>query len=161
MLKAWANHAIGQMAYFLKFFMYARWHRPPSASPSRGISCWWARRAPVTPKCAQRASARTARKGPTLEWGPGAFRWATGKDKPPLGSPKAAAVGMASPSFWARYRRLPADVRELADNNPELLKVDPVIHLSASRRSANTIGSSWRVQHRALAVESPERLVWF
>jgi hypothetical protein len=30
-----------------------------------------------------------------------------------------------NPDFWFRYRRLPLEIRELADKNFELLKADP------------------------------------
>jgi hypothetical protein len=67
----------------------------------------------------------------------------------------------ASPQFWSLYGQLPADVRELADKNYELLKQNPQ-HPSLHFKK---IGHYWSVRvglrYRALAVELPEGLVWF
>jgi hypothetical protein len=49
----------------------------------------------------------------------------------------------ASPRFWDAYRRLPEQVRALADKNYALLKEDH------------------RLRYRALAVEDGGDLVWF
>jgi hypothetical protein len=63
--------------------------------------------------------------------------------------------------FWERYDRLPAAVRELADQSFELLKANPrhpSLHLKkiAKYRSAR-VG----LHYRALAVEVPDGLLWF
>lgn len=67
----------------------------------------------------------------------------------------------ASPQFWGLYGQLPADVRELADKNYELLKQNPQ-HPSLHFKK---IGRYWSIRvglrYRALAVELPEGLVWF
>jgi hypothetical protein len=67
----------------------------------------------------------------------------------------------ASPSFWELYDRLPQTVRDLADKNYKYLKDDPhhpSLHLKK-------IGKYWSVrigrQHRAIAVEMGEDLLWF
>jgi hypothetical protein len=67
----------------------------------------------------------------------------------------------ASPNFWACYRRLPADARELANKNFELLKANPrhpSLHLKKIGKYRSVrVG----LRYRALAVEIPEGLVWF
>lgn len=61
----------------------------------------------------------------------------------------------ASPEFWEGYQRLPETVRELADKNFELLKLDPhhpSLHFKKiGRYRAVRVGRSYR----ALAVEIP------
>ena len=67
----------------------------------------------------------------------------------------------ATPRFWQLYRALPAEIRELADANFELLKSDPR-HPSLKLKK---IGSKWSARvglhYRALAIESGSDLVWF
>jgi hypothetical protein len=67
----------------------------------------------------------------------------------------------ATPEFWFHYRRLPADVQQLADKNFELLRQDPR-HPSLSLKK---IGVFWAarvgLRYRALAKERTEGLVWF
>jgi hypothetical protein len=67
----------------------------------------------------------------------------------------------ATTDFWTAYRGLPADVRELADKNYQLLKKDPQ-HPSLQFK---TIGRfrSVRVglRYRALGVEVPDGVTWF
>jgi hypothetical protein len=67
----------------------------------------------------------------------------------------------ASPVFWAAYRKLPANIRSLADKNFALLKEDskhPSLHFKR-------VGRYWSVRvgahFRALAVEVDEGLLWF
>ena len=67
----------------------------------------------------------------------------------------------ADPQFWAAYEALPERVRQLADKSFRLLKSDPrhpSLHLKK-------VGRYWSVrvghQHRALAVEGPDGLIWF
>ncbi|HEV7403306.1 MAG TPA: hypothetical protein VGO11_10280 [Chthoniobacteraceae bacterium] len=66
----------------------------------------------------------------------------------------------AIPAFWFHYRRLPPEVRELADKNFELLKADP---RHSSLRLKKT-GALWSARiglsYRALARERSEGLVW-
>ena len=65
-----------------------------------------------------------------------------------------------SPKFWALYRALPTDVRDLADKNYELLRSD-------SRHSSlhfKKVGELWSVRvgahYRALAVEVEGGMDW-
>jgi mRNA-degrading endonuclease RelE of RelBE toxin-antitoxin system len=67
----------------------------------------------------------------------------------------------ASPAFWQHYRKLPANIRELADKNFKLLKQDsshPSLHLK-------NVSRFWSVRvakkYRALAVQVEEGLIWF
>jgi hypothetical protein len=66
----------------------------------------------------------------------------------------------ASPSFWSHYRELPDDARRLADKNFELLKRDPR-HPSLRLKRVGVFWSA-RVglEHRAVAKERAEGLVW-
>jgi hypothetical protein len=67
----------------------------------------------------------------------------------------------AGPAFWQHYRKLPTNIRELADKNFKLLKQDsshPSLHLKKVSRF-------WSVRvvkkYRALAVQVEEGLIWF
>ena len=68
---------------------------------------------------------------------------------------------LASPSFWEAYRRLPEQVRALADKNYALLKANPE-HPSLQFKK---VGRYWSVRvglrYRALAVEADDDLIWF
>jgi hypothetical protein len=67
----------------------------------------------------------------------------------------------ASPRFWDAYRRLPEQVRALADKNYALLKKDPR-HPSLQFKKVGKFRSvRIGLRHRALAVESDGDLVWF
>jgi len=66
----------------------------------------------------------------------------------------------ASPKFWALCRALPADVRDLADKNYELLRSDsrhPSLHFKK-------VGELWSVRvgahYRAIAVEVEGGMYW-
>jgi hypothetical protein len=67
----------------------------------------------------------------------------------------------ASPDFWARYRALPASVRELADRAFARLKTDPR-HPSLHFKR---VGNLWSVRvglhYRAIGVEAPDGVLWF
>ncbi|MCK6459684.1 MAG: hypothetical protein L6Q95_07280 [Planctomycetes bacterium] len=67
----------------------------------------------------------------------------------------------ASPRFWALYEALPAEVRELADKNYQLLKRDPR-HPSLHFKR---FGSVWSVRvgarYRALGSDVEGGIVWF
>jgi hypothetical protein len=67
----------------------------------------------------------------------------------------------ASPDFWACYRRLPADVRKLADKNFELLKADPRHPSLRFKKIGKYRSVRVGLHYRALAVEISEGLVWF
>lgn len=68
---------------------------------------------------------------------------------------------LASAAFWDDYRRLPADVRELADSTFQLLKANPE-HPSLHFKKA---GRHWSVRvglhYRALARDVEGGLLWF
>lgn len=67
----------------------------------------------------------------------------------------------ANPRFWACYKVLPAEVRQLADRCYALLRQDPH-HPSLHFKK---VGQLWSVRvglhYRALAVEKGPDLVWF
>ena len=67
----------------------------------------------------------------------------------------------ASPKFWACYRALSKETRDLADKNFELLKADPK-HPSLHFKR---IGNLWSVRvgkhFRALGLDKSENIVWF
>lgn len=67
----------------------------------------------------------------------------------------------ASRAFWDAYRRLPEQVRALADKNYTLLKENPQ-HPSLQLKK---IGRFWSVRvglrYRALAIENDGDLIWF
>lgn len=66
----------------------------------------------------------------------------------------------ASPSFWALYDSLPADIRALADKNFELLKTDPRHPSLRFKR----IGAIWSVRvgshYRALGHDVENGIQW-
>ena len=68
---------------------------------------------------------------------------------------------LASPAFWKCYEALPAAIQKLADRNFELLQTDPA-HPSLHFKKVGRFRSA-RVglQHRALAVEVDDGLLWF
>jgi len=67
----------------------------------------------------------------------------------------------ATPDFWLRYRRLPPDIRELADRSFQMLRADPW-HPSLRLKK---VGIFWSarvgLRYRALAKQRSEGLVWF
>jgi len=67
----------------------------------------------------------------------------------------------ANPRFWAHYKSLPEEVRQLADRCYALLRQDPR-HPSLHFKK---IGRFWSarvgIHYRAVAVESGSELVWF
>ena len=67
----------------------------------------------------------------------------------------------ASPTFWDAYRKLPDNVRALANKNYALLKENPR-HPSLQLKK---VGRFWSVRvggrYRALAVQADEDLLWF
>ena len=68
----------------------------------------------------------------------------------------------AHADFWFHYRRLPEEVRALADKNFELLKANPR-HGSLQLKKVGADLYSARVgrAHRALAFDLGEHLAWF
>lgn len=67
----------------------------------------------------------------------------------------------ATADFWYHYRRLPPEIRSLADKNFELLKQDS----SHPSLRLKKVGSFWSARvglhYRALARDRAEGLVWF
>lgn len=67
----------------------------------------------------------------------------------------------ASPKFWACYKSLPKEVKNLADKNFDLLKENPK-HPSLHFKQ---IGNLWSVRvgkhYRALGLDKKEGIVWF
>jgi len=67
----------------------------------------------------------------------------------------------ASGSFWEAYRRLPENMRLLADKNYDLLKQNP----QHSSLHLKKVGRFWSARigsrYRALAVEVEGGLLWF
>ena len=67
----------------------------------------------------------------------------------------------ATPEFWFHYRKLPAEVRALADKNFTILN-DDSNHPSLRLKK---VGVYWSVRvglhYRALAKERPDGLLWF
>lgn len=68
---------------------------------------------------------------------------------------------LASPKFWAFCGKLPLETQKLADENDELLKIDPR-HPSLHFKN---VGRIWSVRvgihYRANAVEDAGAIVWF
>ena len=68
----------------------------------------------------------------------------------------ATLTHFASPDFWWLYRRLPADVREVADKQFALLRSDPR-HPSLHFKK---IGELWSARaglhYRALGMDAPQ-----
>ena len=68
---------------------------------------------------------------------------------------------LATPNFWSCYRRLPEEVRQLADRCYELLRGDPG-HPSVHFKKLGCFRSvRVGLRYRALAVEQDADLVWF
>jgi len=69
-------------------------------------------------------------------------------------------TNQASPDFWAAYSKLPRDIRKLAQKNYVLFRSNPQ-HPSLRFKK---IGNKWSVRvglkYRALAIETPEGLLW-
>ncbi|REJ93016.1 MAG: hypothetical protein DWQ34_11900 [Planctomycetota bacterium] len=67
----------------------------------------------------------------------------------------------ASRAFWRCYNALPSEIQELADKNFALLQADqshPSLHFKrVGRFRSARVG----LQHRALAVEVENGLLWF
>jgi len=65
-----------------------------------------------------------------------------------------------SSDFWALYWELPADIRELADKNYEILKAYPR-HPSLRLKRIEELWSVRVGQHyRAIGIDAPEGIQW-
>lgn len=67
----------------------------------------------------------------------------------------------ATPGFWASYRALPDEVRDLADKSFALLKADPHHRSLRLKRIGPLCSARVGLHYRALAKERPEGLTWF
>ena len=68
---------------------------------------------------------------------------------------------LATPRFWACYRALPAEVRELADRCFELLRQDPRYPSLHFRQVSQFWSARVGLHYRALAIQHNGNLVWF
>jgi mRNA-degrading endonuclease RelE of RelBE toxin-antitoxin system len=66
----------------------------------------------------------------------------------------------ATPRFWEHYRRLPTDVRDLADKNFQLLQSNPRHPSLQLKKVGNVWSARVGLAHRALAVEDGEDFLW-
>ena len=67
----------------------------------------------------------------------------------------------ASRGFWRCYNALPANTQELADKNFALLRADPNHPSLHFKRVGRFRSARVGLQHRALAVEVDNGLLWF
>lgn len=67
----------------------------------------------------------------------------------------------ASPEFWAAYRRLPENIRVLADKNFALLKSDPRHPSLQLKKVGRYVSARVGLRYRALAIETEDGLLWF
>jgi hypothetical protein len=67
----------------------------------------------------------------------------------------------ATPDFWYAYRRLPQQIRDLADKNFELLRNDPTHPSLRLKKVAAFWSARVGLHYRALAKHRGEGLVWF
>ncbi len=67
----------------------------------------------------------------------------------------------ASPKFWACYKALPKDVRDLADKNFELLKANPKRPSLHFKQIVNLWSARVGKHYRALGVDKKEGIIWF
>jgi len=65
-----------------------------------------------------------------------------------------------TPRFWESYRRLPNDVRDLADKHFQLLQRDPQHPSLQFKKVGNVWSARVGLAHRALAVEYGEDFLW-
>jgi hypothetical protein len=65
------------------------------------------------------------------------------------------------PDFWACYRALPLEVRELADRAFALLKSDPRHPSLRFKRIGPFFSARVGLHYRALALEGDDGLDWF
>ena len=65
-----------------------------------------------------------------------------------------------TPRFWEHYRRLPTEVRDLADKNFQLLQSNPRHPSLQFKKVGNVWSARVGLAHRALAVEDGEDFLW-
>ena len=66
----------------------------------------------------------------------------------------------ASRRFWGAYKKLPDDVRKVADRNYKLLQQDPKHPSLHVKRVGRFWSARVGLHHRALAVEVPDGMLW-
>jgi len=68
------------------------------------------------------------------------------------------------PRFWQYYHQLPTAIRQLADKNYAILKINPH-HPSLQFKRIGGQRQLWSVRvgdhYRALGFEKPEGIIWF
>ena len=65
------------------------------------------------------------------------------------------------PSFWEKYENLPKGIKEIADKNFNLLKMNPN-HPSLHFKKVNNYWSvRVGIRYRAIAIEMADGLLWF
>ena len=66
-----------------------------------------------------------------------------------------------SPNYWIEYKKLPDDIKRLADKNFELLKANP----KHSSLHFKNVGDYWSVRiglkYRALGINNEDAIIWF
>lgn len=67
----------------------------------------------------------------------------------------------AGPSFWECYKKLPSQLKELADKNFALLKENPQHPSLHIKKTGKYRSVRVGMRHRALAVEIEDGLLWF
>jgi hypothetical protein len=67
----------------------------------------------------------------------------------------------ATPEFWARYRKLPVEIRDLADKNFALLRQSPQHPSLRLKKIGNLWSARVGLHYRVLTKERTEGLVWF
>ena len=67
----------------------------------------------------------------------------------------------ASPQFWDCHNRLPIAVRQLADKCSLLMKQDPQHPSICLKKVGQYYAARVVLHYRALAVETPDGLIWF
>jgi len=67
----------------------------------------------------------------------------------------------ATPDFWSLYRRLPADVRLLADRCFQLLRNDPRHPSLHFKRIGRFWSARVGLHYRAVAVADGNDVIWF
>jgi hypothetical protein len=67
----------------------------------------------------------------------------------------------ASPAFWESYRKLPENVRVVADKNFQLLKANPQHPSLQLKRVGRYWSARAGLRYRALAMDVEGGLLWF
>jgi hypothetical protein len=65
------------------------------------------------------------------------------------------------PSFWESYEKLPADIKDQADKNYQLLKENPNHPSLHFKKIGNYCSVRVSLRYRALGIEHKDGIVWF